>query len=124
MLVGGDARRDQGWHSQPRHRGSDAGRLLGQRGARADERQYLPLRRLPQHHRRDPGGAGGMRPFTYERATSAPAAAQAAAAHPNAKFIGGGTNLLDLMKLQIETPAHLIDVNQLGLARIEKTPDG
>ena len=65
-----------------------------------------------------------MRPFTYERATSAQAAAQAATAHPNAKFIGGGTNLLDLMKLQIETPAHLIDVNHLGLDRIEKTPDG
>jgi len=65
-----------------------------------------------------------MRPFTYERAPSAQAAAQAAAAHPNAKFIGGGTNLLDLMKLQIETPAHLIDVNHLGLDRIEKIDDG
>jgi xanthine dehydrogenase YagS FAD-binding subunit len=65
-----------------------------------------------------------MRPFTYERATSAQAAAQAAAANPHAKFIAGGTNLLDLMKLQIETPAHLIDVNHLGLDRIEKTPDG
>jgi len=65
-----------------------------------------------------------MRPFTYERATSAQAAAQAAAANPHAKFIAGGTNLLDLMKLQIETPTHLIDVNHLGLDRIEKTPDG
>lgn len=65
-----------------------------------------------------------MRPFTYERAASAQAAAQAAAAHPNAKFIGGGTNLLDLMKLQIETPAHLIDVNHLGLDKIQKTDDG
>jgi xanthine dehydrogenase YagS FAD-binding subunit len=65
-----------------------------------------------------------MRPFTYERAASAQGAAQAAASHPNAKFIGGGTNLLDLMKLQIETPAHLIDVNHLGLDRIEKTPNG
>ena len=65
-----------------------------------------------------------MRPFTYERATSAQAAAQAAAAYPDARFIAGGTNLLDLMKLQIETPAHLIDVNHLGLDRIEKTGDG
>jgi len=65
-----------------------------------------------------------MRPFTYERAASAQAAAQAVAANPNAKFIAGGTNLLDLMKLQIETPAHLIDVNHLGLDRIEKTADG
>src|SRR3954471_19521713 len=65
-----------------------------------------------------------MRPFTYERAASAQAAAQAAVAHPNAKFIAGGTNLLDLMKLQIETPAHLIDVNHLGLDKIEPTPPG
>ena len=65
-----------------------------------------------------------MRPFTYERAASAQAAAQAAVAYPNSKFIAGGTNLLDLMKLQIETPTHLIDVNHLGLDRIEKTPDG
>jgi xanthine dehydrogenase YagS FAD-binding subunit len=65
-----------------------------------------------------------MRPFTYERAASAQAAAQAAAAHPGAKFIAGGTNLLDLMKLQIETPTHLIDVNHLGLDRIEKTAEG
>jgi xanthine dehydrogenase YagS FAD-binding subunit len=41
-----------------------------------------------------------------------------------ARFIAGGTNLLDLMKLQIETPAHPIDVNALALNRIEKTPDG
>jgi xanthine dehydrogenase YagS FAD-binding subunit len=65
-----------------------------------------------------------MRPFTYERATSAQAAATSAAQHPGAKFIGGGTNLLDLMKLQIETPTHLIDVNHLGLDRIEKIDGG
>src|SRR5207237_2775680 len=40
-----------------------------------------------------------------------------------AKFIAGGTNLLDLMKLQIEAPAHLIDVNRLGLDKIEATPE-
>jgi xanthine dehydrogenase YagS FAD-binding subunit len=65
-----------------------------------------------------------MRPFSYERASSAQAAAQSAAAHPGAKFIGGGTNLLDLMKLQIETPTHLIDVNHLGLDRIERVDGG
>lgn len=63
-----------------------------------------------------------MKAFTYERAES-PAAA-ASAARPGAKFIAGGTNLLDLMKLQIETPAHLIDVNRLGLDTIEPTRDG
>jgi len=64
-----------------------------------------------------------MRPFTYERATSA-AAAAAAARDPHARFIAGGTNLLDLMKLEIEAPTHLIDVNGLGFDRIEKTADG
>jgi xanthine dehydrogenase YagS FAD-binding subunit len=65
-----------------------------------------------------------MKPFTYERASSPAEAAVAAAGVPNAKFIAGGTNLLDLMKLQIETPAHLIDVNGLALDKIEATPDG
>jgi len=65
-----------------------------------------------------------VRAFTYEKAQSASAAAAAAARNPAAKFIAGGTNLLDLMKLEIETPTHLIDVNGLGLDRIEPTPDG
>lgn len=65
-----------------------------------------------------------MKPFTYERATSPAAAASAAASSKGAKFIAGGTNLLDLMKLQIETPAHLIDVNDLALDKIEPTPEG
>lgn len=65
-----------------------------------------------------------MRPFTYSRATSVEDAARTAAATQGARFIAGGTNLLDLMKLQIETPTHLIDVNHLGLDRIEKTAEG
>lgn len=65
-----------------------------------------------------------MKPFSFERATSLDAAAKAAAANPGAKFIAGGTNLLDLMKLEIETPRHLIDVNGLGLDEIEPTPEG
>jgi xanthine dehydrogenase YagS FAD-binding subunit len=65
-----------------------------------------------------------MRAFTYERATTPAEAAQAAARTPNARFIAGGTNLLDLMKLEIETPAHLIDVNHIGLDKIEPTPEG
>ncbi|MGW8279974.1 FAD binding domain-containing protein [Sphingomonas aurantiaca] len=65
-----------------------------------------------------------MKAFTYERATSAKEAASAAARTPGAKFIAGGTNLLDLMKLQIETPQHLIDVNGLGLDKITPTADG
>jgi xanthine dehydrogenase YagS FAD-binding subunit len=65
-----------------------------------------------------------MKPFTYERASSPAQAASAAASTKGAKFIAGGTNLLDLMKLQIETPSHLIDVNDLGLDKIEPTPEG
>ncbi|ASR10195.1 molybdopterin dehydrogenase (plasmid) [Rhizobium leguminosarum bv. viciae] len=65
-----------------------------------------------------------MRAFTYERASSVEAAAKAAASNPETKFIAGGTNLLDLMKLEIETPTHLIDVNGLGLDKIEPTPEG
>ena len=65
-----------------------------------------------------------MKPFTFERAQSPRDAAAAAAAKPGAKFIAGGTNLLDLMKLEIETPLHLIDVNGLGLDRIEATQAG
>jgi xanthine dehydrogenase YagS FAD-binding subunit len=65
-----------------------------------------------------------MRPFTYERANSPADAVAAAVRTPNARFIAGGTNLLDLMKLQIETPGHLIDVNGLALDRIEPTPEG
>ena len=65
-----------------------------------------------------------MKAFTYERATTPAAAATALAARPDAKLIAGGTNLLDLMKLQIETPGHLIDVNRLGLDKIEATADG
>ncbi len=65
-----------------------------------------------------------MKPFTYERATSAAAAAATAAGNAGARFVAGGTNLLDLMKLQIEAPARLIDVNGLDLARIEPTAEG
>lgn len=65
-----------------------------------------------------------MKAFTYERPQSAAEAAASVAKKPGARFIAGGTNLLDLMKLQIETPTHLVDINRLGLDRIEPTADG
>jgi len=65
-----------------------------------------------------------MKAFTYQRARTPAEAAAAALQHPGSRFIAGGTNLLDLMKLEIETPPHLVDVNGLGLDRIEPTPDG
>lgn len=64
-----------------------------------------------------------MRAFTYERATDAPAAV-AAVSRPGAKFISGGTNLLDLMKLEIERPTHLVDISRLPLKDIEEVPGG
>ena len=65
-----------------------------------------------------------MKAFTYQRATSPAQAAQLVARTPNARFIAGGTNLLDLMKLEIETPTALVDVNGLGFDQIEATADG
>lgn len=65
-----------------------------------------------------------MKPFTYERAASPAQAAAAVAARPGAKFVAGGTNLLDLMKLQIEAPTHLVDVNGIGLDTVEPTAQG
>jgi xanthine dehydrogenase YagS FAD-binding subunit len=64
-----------------------------------------------------------MKAFIYQRADSATRAA-AAAVKPGAKIIAGGTNLLDLMKLQVETPSALVDINRLPLDKIEETPDG
>ncbi|WP_288883473.1 xanthine dehydrogenase family protein subunit M [uncultured Kosakonia sp.] len=65
-----------------------------------------------------------MKTFTYERVTTPAEAAVSAQRTEGAKFIAGGTNLLDLMKLEIETPTHLIDVNGLALDSIEVTAEG
>ncbi|WP_326536021.1 FAD binding domain-containing protein [Pseudorhodoferax sp.] len=65
-----------------------------------------------------------MKSFTFERARTPAEAAAAVARRPGARFIAGGTNLVDLMKLQIETPPHLVDVNGLALDRIEPAPGG
>jgi xanthine dehydrogenase YagS FAD-binding subunit len=65
-----------------------------------------------------------MKPFRYVRAQSVEEAARAVAAEPGAKFIAGGTNLLDLMKIQVEQPGVLVDVNRLALDRIEEADDG
>lgn len=65
-----------------------------------------------------------MRGFTYERATSIAEAVAKVAHTKQAKFIAGGTNLVDLMKLQIETPSTLIDINDLGLDKVERNADG
>lgn len=64
-----------------------------------------------------------MREFSYERATD-PASAIASAARQGAKFISGGTNLLDLMKLEIERPSHLVDISRLSMRQIEDASEG
>ena len=65
-----------------------------------------------------------MNPFTYYRAADAPQAVAELGAKPNAKFLGGGTNLIDLMKMGVETPAEVIDLNRLPLAQVEELPEG
>src|SRR3954453_3982967 len=127
LLGGSGAGGGQGRHSEPCDRRLDGPTAAHRcRTARADERQDLSLRRLLEHRRCDHrgGGEAGMKPLPYEGAQSPAQAAAAAARVDGAKFIAGGTNLLDLMKLQIETPKHLIDVNRLGLDEIESTPEG
>jgi xanthine dehydrogenase YagS FAD-binding subunit len=65
-----------------------------------------------------------MRAFTYTRASDARAAVAAVARDPDTRFLGGGTNLLDLMKMGTERPAHLVDVTRLPFARVEAHGDG
>lgn len=64
-----------------------------------------------------------MRAFTYERPATVAAAMQAAS-QPGASFIAGGTNLLDLMKIDVEQPTHLVDISRLPLREVAETPDG
>ena len=65
-----------------------------------------------------------MRPFKYTRANDAAAAARAVTANRNAKYLAGGTNILDLMKEDVERPNELVDLTRLRLGEITTTPDG
>ena len=65
-----------------------------------------------------------MNPFRYERAADAQAAVAALAAAPNGAFLGGGTNLVDHMRLGVRQPDLLIDITHLPYDRIEPLPDG
>jgi xanthine dehydrogenase YagS FAD-binding subunit len=64
-----------------------------------------------------------MNPFTYSRASDPNEAVMAISGRPQGKFLGGGTNLIDLMKMGVETPNELVDINRLPLAQIEELPD-
>jgi xanthine dehydrogenase YagS FAD-binding subunit len=65
-----------------------------------------------------------MRPFRYERFDDVPGALATLAREPDAAFLAGGTNLVDLMKLGVETPDVLVDVRRLTSDRIEELPEG
>jgi xanthine dehydrogenase YagS FAD-binding subunit len=65
-----------------------------------------------------------MTPFTYSRETDAVQAATHLASAPHGKLLGGGTNLIDLMKMGVERPAQLLDINRLPLAEVEELPGG
>ncbi|MFJ8858039.1 FAD binding domain-containing protein [Streptomyces sp. NPDC102451] len=65
-----------------------------------------------------------MKPFAYLRPASVAEAVRAGAGHPGARFLGGGTNLVDLMKLGVESPGLLVDVSRLPLGRVARTDDG
>lgn len=65
-----------------------------------------------------------MKPFEYQRVNDAQAALNAIGSVFTGKFLAGGTNLVDLMKQEVEQPTHLIDISRLDLAKIEELPDG
>src|ERR1700755_1064084 len=85
----------------------------------------MPLRRLPQHRCSHPAGDEVvMINFQYARATDVADAVHHITSDPAAKFIAGGTNLIDLMKEDVERPSLLIDISRLPLREIEETADG
>ena len=65
-----------------------------------------------------------MKPFRYERADDERSAVAVLAGTPGARFLGGGTNLVDLMRLGVETPDVLVDVTRLPANRVDVMPDG
>lgn len=64
-----------------------------------------------------------MNPFSYQRAGAPDAAVKSGAIH-GAKFLAGGTNLIDLMKYGVETPTTLVDINHVGLSEVQASADG
>jgi xanthine dehydrogenase YagS FAD-binding subunit len=65
-----------------------------------------------------------MRPFSYTRATDVGSAVREVTTHEKAKFVAGGTNLLDLMKIDVMAPQHLVDITRIALKTIEETAEG
>src|SRR5260370_21168435 len=126
LLGRGHAGREPKRHAELCDRRSDPAAAAQRcRDPRAHERQHLPLRGLSEHRGGHQAGRGDpdMKAFTYQRADST-AQAAASALKPGTRIIAGGTNLLDLMKLQVETPSQLVDINRLPLDTIEETSAG
>src|SRR5205807_7021115 len=95
------------------------------RNPRIHERQHLPLWCLSEYFGGNQRGKSeSVNPFNYARANTTDDAVSGIAARPHGKFLGGGTNLIDLMKMGVETPNELIDINRLPLAQIEELPGG
>lgn len=65
-----------------------------------------------------------MTPFAYSRVADVPQALADLAVSPHGKFLGGGTNLIDLMKMGVETPERVVDINRLPLDKVEELPGG
>ena len=88
------------------------------------ERQHLPLRCLSEYRCCDTVGAQGesVNSFTFSRARSVADALRHS--RDNVRFLAGGTTLIDLMKLDVERPAEVVDINALPLAELTRTPDG
>src|SRR5947207_3958608 len=107
-------------------------RTRGRGGERIHERQHLSLRCVSKHRGRDSKCTKkiGMKNFalnhTTDPAQAVATASKAKTAQQGAeiRFIGGGTTLIDLMKLNVEQPRTLIDINRLPLDKIEALPDG
>src|SRR5215475_8983927 len=100
-------------------------------GSRADERQYLSVRRVradrgrhPPGHGVEKGGRREVNPFAYTRVTEVAEAVEAISSDASARFVAGGTNLLDLMKERVEQPSRLVDITHLPLGEIEVTASG
>jgi hypothetical protein len=131
LLRRGVARRGAGRGRQRRDARCARGRAAAaeRRGdPRAHERQPLPLRRVRQHRRgRARCGAAlariAMRAFDYVR-VDAVQETLTALRRPGTKLLAGGTNLLDLMKGDVEQPAILVDITRLPLRDIGELPDG
>src|SRR5262245_16958586 len=106
---------------------ADRGRQskIRRRHPRAHEWQHLPVRRVHQHRCGNPAGDEAvMINFQYTRAHDVAGAIAQIADNAGAKFIAGGTNLIDLMKMDVERPTAVIDITRLPLKEVESTPGG